>query len=93
MYNVPGVPKTTKLVIDRKTLVKIFTGDVTTWDHPEIQSLNQGITLPSKPILVITRNYSNGPSLVLSDGFNKIDPLRWPTSQVYQPFRNGRTRI
>lgn len=63
-YNVPGVDG---VVLDGPTLGKIFNGTVKTWDAPEIKALNEGATLPAKPINVIFRSDESG----TTDNFQK----------------------
>jgi phosphate transport system substrate-binding protein len=63
-YNAPGVDS---LVLDGATAAKIFNGTVTTWDAPEIATLNPGKTLPAQPIVVIFRSDESG----TTDNFQK----------------------
>jgi phosphate transport system substrate-binding protein len=87
-YNLPGVK--TGLKLDGTTIADIYLGKVTTWNDPEIEALNPGVTLPSTAITVIHRSDSSG----TTDGFTgflaKVDPefkskvgegktVQWPT--------------
>ncbi|OBI85181.1 phosphate ABC transporter substrate-binding protein PstS [Mycobacterium asiaticum] len=58
-YNVAGVDS---LNLDGPTAAKIFNGAITDWNDPAIQALNQGLSLPAKPIRVIFRSDQSGTS-------------------------------
>ncbi|WP_067819902.1 phosphate ABC transporter substrate-binding protein PstS [Nocardia inohanensis] len=65
-YNIPGV---TDLVLDGKTLAKIFSGEIATWDDQAIKALNanKADKLPSDKIAVIFRSDESG----TTDNFQK----------------------
>ncbi|WJV48949.1 phosphate ABC transporter substrate-binding protein PstS [Streptomyces flavofungini] len=56
-YNVPGVED---LVLDARTLARIFDSKITTWDHPAIRRLNPKSVLPSMPIRAVHRSDDSG---------------------------------
>jgi phosphate transport system substrate-binding protein len=56
-YNVNGL---TSLNLDGATAANIFDGDIRTWNDPEIQALNLGVTLPAEPIRVVFRSDESG---------------------------------
>ncbi|MBF6179370.1 phosphate ABC transporter substrate-binding protein PstS [Nocardia otitidiscaviarum] len=56
-YNIDGV---TDLALDGPTLAKIFSGEVKTWDAPEVKALNPNASLPAEPIAVIFRSDESG---------------------------------
>ena len=56
-YNLPGVDS---LILDARTAAMIFKGTITSWDAPQIASLNPGRTLPAQPIVVIYRSDQSG---------------------------------
>ncbi|MFC4377192.1 phosphate ABC transporter substrate-binding protein PstS [Nocardia halotolerans] len=56
-YNIDGV---TDLVLDGPTAAKVFSGEVATWDAPEIKALNPDANLPAEPIAVIYRSDQSG---------------------------------
>ncbi|MFE9882957.1 phosphate ABC transporter substrate-binding protein PstS [Streptomyces sp. NPDC005784] len=58
-YNLPGVDD---LVLDAKTLAKIFDLKITTWDDPAIRHLNPRAQLPSLPIQPVHRADGSGTS-------------------------------
>ena len=57
--------------LDGAVLAKIFLGDVSQWDAPEISSLNPGESLPSLPIKVVCRSDGSGTTYHLSDYLSK----------------------
>jgi phosphate transport system substrate-binding protein len=58
-YNINGV---SSLKLDAATMAKIFNGSITSWDDPEIKTLNAGTDLPATPIHVIFRGDKSGNS-------------------------------
>ena len=40
VYNIEGLPRSTQLVFHKRTLSRIFRGNITTWDHEEILQAN-----------------------------------------------------
>ena len=56
-YNAPGVDR---LILDGPTAAKIFNGSITSWDAPELATLNPDTTLPAEPIVVIFRSDESG---------------------------------
>jgi phosphate ABC transporter phosphate-binding protein len=57
-YNVPGVTQTLKFT--GQVLADIYTGKITKWNDPELQKLNEGVSLPDRKILVIYRSEPSG---------------------------------
>ncbi len=56
-YNLAGV---SQLKLSGETLGKIFSRSIKTWNDPAIAADNQGVTLPSKPIVVVHRSDGSG---------------------------------
>jgi phosphate transport system substrate-binding protein len=56
-YNLSGV---TGLKLSQATLAKIFGAKITNWNDPAIAADNAGVTLPSKPIVVVHRSDGSG---------------------------------
>src|SRR6266568_2499348 len=59
VVNIDGI-KAGDLVIDGPTLVKIFLGDIKTWDDAAIKKLNPSAQLPSTAIAVVHRSDGSG---------------------------------
>ena len=62
-YNEPSV---STLKLDGPTLAKIFMKNITTWNDPEIATLNPGAALPTDEIQVVVRSDSSGTTYVFS---------------------------
>ncbi|WP_370945478.1 phosphate ABC transporter substrate-binding protein PstS [Amycolatopsis sp. cg5] len=65
-YKLQGVDK---LVLTPEVTAKIFNGGIKTWDDPAIKAVkgNEALTLPSKPIQVVSRSDESG----TTDNFQK----------------------
>lgn len=59
-----NVPNIRELNLNACLLARIFTLDITTWDHPDL--LEENPTLPSLPIKVIVRDGKSGSALAIS---------------------------
>jgi phosphate transport system substrate-binding protein len=76
-YNVQGV--STGLKLDGATIGKIFTGQITTWNDPAIQSQNKSLTLPNQPIATVHRSDGSGTTDIFTDFLTKESPS-WVTA-------------
>lgn len=85
-YNLAEV---SNLQFSGETLAKIFLGEVTKWNAPEIAADNPGVTLPDKNITVVHRSdgsgttsiFTNYLSSVSADWKSKVgagDSVEWP---------------
>ncbi len=72
-YNLPNVEG---LKLSDDLLEKIFMGEITRWNHPEIQNNNPDLSLPDLAINVIYRSDGSGTTHIFSDYMAKISP-RW----------------
>jgi phosphate transport system substrate-binding protein len=75
-YNLPGVK--TGLKLEGKTIADIYLGKIKSWNDPEIEALNPGVSLPSTPITVIHRSDSSGTSAGFTGFLSDVDP-EWKT--------------
>jgi ABC-type phosphate transport system substrate-binding protein len=66
----------TNLRLSGETLAKIFTGQITNWDNPEIEK-DYGGPLPNLPIRVVTRSDGAGESYFLSNWLLDEYPSMW----------------
>jgi phosphate transport system substrate-binding protein len=64
--------------LDGETLARIFLGEITLWNAPEIAALNPRLSLPSLPIKVICRGDGSGTTYHFSDYLSKVSPT-WKT--------------
>jgi len=55
-------------------LGRVFTGQITQWDAPEIRALNPGLKLPNRPIRVIARADGSGTTYHFSDYLSRTSP-------------------
>ncbi len=71
-YNVSGVAKGLKLT--GLVLGDIYLGKVTTWNSPEIASLNPGMNLPNEKITVIHRSDGSGTTYIFTNYLSTVSP-------------------
>jgi phosphate transport system substrate-binding protein len=69
-YNVPGV--STNLRFTSRALAGIFLGRITRWNDPELTTVNPGVSLPNKNIVVVHRSDGSGTTYVWSDYLSKV---------------------
>lgn len=86
-YNVEGIKDGLK--IDGATLVDIYLGKITKWNHPAIKKLNPKMDLPDEDVLVVRRADGSGTTAIFSDYLSNVSSewkskigqgksLRWP---------------
>ena len=68
------------LRLSGETLAKIFTNQITNWDDSEITADNNGVALPSLPIIPVVQSEGSGSTEQLTDYFATEYPNIW------QPF-------
>jgi phosphate transport system substrate-binding protein len=78
-YNLPGI--TTGLNLNATTIAKMFQGNITMWNDPNIQQLNPSVTLPAQPILVAHRSDGSGTTFVFSGYLNTAATGTWVLGQ------------
>ncbi|WP_244942998.1 substrate-binding domain-containing protein [Streptomyces inhibens] len=67
-----------RLLLDARTLAKIFNGRITRWNDPAIARLNKGVTLPSTPIRTFHRADSSGTTDNFTAYLGATAPGDWP---------------
>jgi len=77
-YNLPSLAGA-RLRLDAPTIVDIFMGNVTKWNHPRIAALNPDLTLPDRDLLVVHRSDGSGTTFVFVDYLSKVSDL-WRTN-------------
>jgi phosphate transport system substrate-binding protein len=86
-YNVPGV--STPLQLTGDAIADIFLGRITKWNDARIASLNPGVALPARDILVVHRSDGSGTSYIFTDYLSAVSSawksgpgrgkeVRWP---------------
>jgi phosphate transport system substrate-binding protein len=72
IYNVPGITKAIRLT--GPLVADIFAGKITKWNDARLASLNPGLTLPSRDILVVHRSDGSGTTYIFSDYLASVSP-------------------
>jgi len=69
MYNVDDQAgrKVDYLHLSRRTIARIFTGDIKNWNDPAISADNKGLVLPNQPITVVYRAGQSGTTALFYD--------------------------
>lgn len=70
VYNLPGV---SNLRLSRTVLPRIFSGQITRWNDPQIAKDNPGVNLPDQPIRLAVRADSSGTSFIFTNGLSAMD--------------------
>jgi phosphate transport system substrate-binding protein len=76
MYNVQDAAgrKVDYLHLSRRTIARIFTGDITSWSDPAITAENKGLVLPNQPINVVYRGGLSGTTGLFYDFVANVAP-------------------
>ncbi len=88
VVNVPGVGPG-QLRLTGPLLADIYRGIITTWNHPNIATLNPGVKLPNLPITVVHRSDGSGTTFLFTSflslqaphwasGPGASDSVNWP---------------
>ena len=89
VFNLKGIrPGGIKLT--GKVLAKIYLGEITRWNDPEIAGLNAGVNLPKDEITVVHRSDGSGTTFIYTNYLSKISTdwkgkvgndasVAWPT--------------
>ena len=86
-YNVPGL--TQPLNLSGDVIADIFLGKITKWNDSRLASLNPGVKLPARDLLVVHRSEGSGTTYIFSDYLTAVSPawaagpgkgkeLKWP---------------
>lgn len=71
-YNIPGVSGEVKFTPE--ALAGIFLGKITKWNDKALTSVNPGVNLPDKAIIVIHRSDGSGTTFIWTDYLSKVSP-------------------
>ncbi|MGA9388830.1 MAG: phosphate ABC transporter substrate-binding protein PstS [Candidatus Sulfotelmatobacter sp.] len=71
-YNIPGV--SAELKFTPEALAGIFLGKISKWNDKAITSVNPGVNLPDKDIIVVHRSDGSGTTYIWTDYLSKISP-------------------
>ena len=86
-YNVPDV--TEPLNLTGEVVADIFLGKITKWNDSRLASLNPGVKLPARDVIVVHRSEGSGTTFIFSDYLTAVSPawssgpgkgkeLKWP---------------
>ncbi|MGC1371127.1 MAG: phosphate ABC transporter substrate-binding protein PstS [Candidatus Sulfotelmatobacter sp.] len=86
-YNIPGVNGEVKFTPE--ALADIFLGKISKWNDKALTSVNPGVNLPDKDIIVIHRSDGSGTTFIWTDYLSKVSSdwknevgsntsVRWP---------------
>jgi phosphate transport system substrate-binding protein len=86
-YNVPELTQPVNLSGD--VIADVFLGKITKWNDSRVASLNPGVKLPARDILVVHRSDGSGTTFIFSDYLTAVSPswasgpgkgkeLKWP---------------
>ena len=71
-YNIPGVSGDLKFTPE--ALAGIFLGKISKWNDKALTSVNPGVNLPDKEIVVVHRSDGSGTTFIFTDYLSKISP-------------------
>lgn len=69
-YNLPGVSK--QLRFSPETISGMYLGSIKLWNDPKIAADNPGVSLPTKPVLVVHRSEGSGTTDIFTDYLSKV---------------------
>jgi phosphate transport system substrate-binding protein len=105
VYNVKELKGKPPLKFSSKVLARIFLGEITSWNDPALQNLNEGVALPDTPITVVHRQDSSGTTFIFtdymagaSDGWKKETKEAWQQkigpakNEIHWPVGVGKAR-
>lgn len=73
-YNLDGVDN---VVLTPDVTARMFLGEISTWNDPAIAALNEGVDLPSTPIVPIYRSDSSGTTDNFQEFLSDAAPEAW----------------
>jgi phosphate transport system substrate-binding protein len=67
-----GAVKSGDLTLDGPALARIFLGEIKTWNHRTIRTLNPSAPLAAQPIAVVRRSDGSGTTFLFTDYLSKV---------------------
>ncbi|MDH5815647.1 MAG: phosphate ABC transporter substrate-binding protein PstS [Candidatus Nezhaarchaeota archaeon] len=88
IYNIPGI--TEKINFTGEILAKIYLGEITKWNDPELAAINPMVSLPDKDIVVVRRADASGTTFIWTSYLSAVSQkwrenvgastsVKWPT--------------
>ncbi len=59
--------------LDADTLSRIYLGEIKRWNDPRIAALNNGVTLPSTPVVVVHRTEGSGTTFIFTSYLSSVN--------------------
>jgi len=75
-YNLAGV--SAQLKFSPESIAGMYLGTIRMWNDPKIAADNPGVSLPSKPVLVVHRSDGSGTTDIFTDYLTKVN-AEWKT--------------
>lgn len=69
-YNLEGI---TELKLTPDLVTKIYLGEITNWNDPQLAEVNEGVTLPDQAITVVYRSEGSGTTAVFTGFMSKVN--------------------
>jgi phosphate transport system substrate-binding protein len=97
IYQVKELKDQPPLKFSGEVLADIFLGKITHWNDPALQKLNEGVALPSKPIVVVHRQDSSGTTYLFTNYLYQVSEA-WrkqvgaPGNEIKWPVGEGQSR-
>ncbi len=73
VINIPGISDG-QLKLSARVLCNIYLGNIRKWDHDDIKTLNDGLSLPSLDIAVVHRSDGSGTTWIFTDYLSQVCP-------------------
>ena len=73
VIHVKGI-KADQVKLTGEVLAKIYLGEITKWNAPEITEMNKGVKLPGKDITVVHRSDGSGTTFIFTNYLTKVSP-------------------
>ncbi|HEU5332413.1 MAG TPA: phosphate ABC transporter substrate-binding protein PstS [Actinocrinis sp.] len=78
MYHLDiGGRRVTNLRLSGETIAKIFTGNISRWNDPEIVAENPGLAMPARQIIPVVRTDGSGSTAQLTTWMAQLYPSIW----------------
>ncbi|MBR8703425.1 phosphate ABC transporter substrate-binding protein PstS [Porphyromonas levii] len=71
-YNLPGV---TELNLSPTLVTKMYMGEISNWNDPQIAAVNPGVTFPDQAITPVYRSEGSGTTAVFSGFMSAVDSV------------------
>lgn len=69
-YNLPGLSK--QIRFSPETIAGMYLGTIKMWNDPKIAADNPGLSLPSRPVLLVHRSEGSGTTDIFTDYLTKV---------------------